>query len=197
MKAHRMLTMMVLIAPALAGMEPGDGIQVTLRGVEEAEQKSVNGTYRVGDSGQVRLPLLDRLVTARGLTPEQFARAAEAAYRAEGIYTKPAIEVEALAVIKDGQQSVVSVGGQVQRAGESAFRKGMTVIQAIDAAGGRNAFGGRNVLLIRGGRQYCIDFLNLKHKSIRLLPDDSLQVEQKGVLDRWKGSDEAVKPLLE
>jgi protein involved in polysaccharide export with SLBB domain len=192
-----MLTMMVLIAPALAGLEPGDGIQVTLRGVEEAEQKSVNGTYRVGDSGQVRLPLLDRLVTARGLTPEQFARAAEAAYRAEGIYTKPAIEVEALAVIKDGQQSVVSVGGQVQRAGESAFRKGMTVIQAIDAAGGRNAFGGRNVLLIRGGRQYCIDFLNLKHKSIRLLPDDSLQVEQKGVLDRWKGSDEAVKPLLE
>lgn len=189
--------MMVLIAPALAGLEPGDGIQVTLRGVEEAEQKSVNGTYRVGDSGQVRLPLLDRLVTARGLTPEQFARAAEAAYRAEGIYTKPAIEVEALAVIKDGQQSVVSVGGQVQRAGESTFRKGMTVIQAIDAAGGRNAFGGRNVLLIRGGRQYCIDFLNLKHKSIRLLPDDSLQVEQKGVLDRWKGSDEAVKPLLE
>jgi protein involved in polysaccharide export with SLBB domain len=197
MKAHRMLTMMALIAPALAGLEPGDGIQVTLRGVEEAEQKSVNGTYRVGDSGQVRLPLLDRLVTARGLTPEQFARAAEAAYRAEGIYTKPAIEVEALAVIKDGQPSVVSVGGQVQRAGESTFRKGMTVIQAIDAAGGRNAFGGRNVLLIRGGRQYCIDFLNLKHKSIRLLPDDSLQVEQKGVLDRWKGSDEAVKPLLE
>ena len=189
--------MMALIAPALAGLEPGDGIQVTLRGVEEAEQKSVNGTYRVGDSGQVRLPLLDRLVTARGLSPEHFARAAEAAYRAEGIYTKPAIEVEALAVIKDGQPSVVSVGGQVQRAGESTFRKGMTVIQAIDAAGGRNAFGGRNVLLIRGGRQYCIDFLNLKHKSIRLLPDDSLQVEQKGVLDRWKGSDEAVKPLLE
>ncbi len=66
MNAHRLLTMMVLIAPALslAGLEPGDGIQVTLRGVEEAEQKSVNGTYRVGDSGQVRLPLLDRLVTA-------------------------------------------------------------------------------------------------------------------------------------
>ena len=191
--------MMVLITPALslAGLEPGDGIQVTLRGVEEAEQKSVNGTYRVGDSGQVRLPLLDRLVTARGLTPEQFARAAEAAYRAEGIYTKPAIEVEALAVIKDGQQSVVSVGGQVQRAGESAFRKNMTVIQAIDAAGGRSAFGGRNVFLIRGGKQYCLDFLNLKHKSIRLLPDDSLQVEQKAVLDRWKGSDEAVKSLLE
>jgi protein involved in polysaccharide export with SLBB domain len=191
--------MMILIAPALslAGLEPGDGIHVTLRGVEAAEQQNVNGTYRVGDSGQVRLPLLDRLVAARGLTPEQFARAAEAAYRAEGIYTKPAIEVEQLAVVKNGQPSVVSVGGQVQRAGESAFRKDMTVIQAIDASGGRNAFGGRNLFLIRGGKQYCLDFLNLKHKNIRLLPDDSLQVEQKGVLDRWKGSEEAVKPLLE
>jgi protein involved in polysaccharide export with SLBB domain len=200
MKAHRMLTMMVLIAPALslAGLEPGDGIQVTLRGVEEAEQKSVNGTYRVGDSGQVRLPLLDRLVTARGLTPEQFARAAEAAYRAEGIYTKPAIEVEALqGREQDDGPAMISVGGQVRRADKTEYRKGMTVIQALDAAGGRNDFGGRNLLLLRGEKQYCLDFLNLKHKNIRLLPDDSLQVEQKGVLDRWKGSEEAVRPLLE
>lgn len=198
MKAHQMLSMMVLIAPALADLEPGDGIQVTLRGVEAAEQQNVNGTYRVGDSGQVRLPLLDRLVTARGLTPEQFARAAEAAYRAEGIYTKPAIEVEALqGKEQDEGPAMISTGGQIRRGGESPFRKGMTVIQALDGAGGRNDFGGRNILLLRGGKQYCLDFLNLKHKNIRLLPDDSLQVEQKGVLDRWKGSDEAVKVLLE
>lgn len=192
-----MLLLIVATLPALAELEPGDKIQVSLRGVEAAEQESVNGIYRVGDSGQVRLPLLERTVAARGLTPEQFARAAEAAYRAEGIYSKPAIEVEPLAAVKNGQPPVVSVGGQVQRAGESAFRKDMTVIQAIDAAGGRNAFGGRNILLIRGGKQYCLDFMNLKHKNIRLLPDDSLQVEQKGVLDRWKGNDEAVKLLLE
>ncbi len=198
MKACWFLSMVSLIAPALADLEPGDKIQVTLRGVETAEQNSVNGTYRVGDSGQVRLPLLDRLVTARGLTPEQFARAAEAAYRAEGIYSKPAIEVEALQGNEQpGGAAVISLGGQVRRGGESPYRKGMTVIQALDAAGGRNDFGGRNLLLLRGGKQYCLDFLNLKHKNIQLLPDDSLQVEQKGVLDRWKGSDEAVKVLLE
>ncbi len=189
--------MILLIAPALAGLEPGDGIQLTLRGVDAAEQQNVNGTYRVGESGHVRLPLLDKTVMARGLTPEQFARAAEAAYQAAGIYTKPAIEVEPLPAARNGQPSVVSVGGQVQRAGESAFRKDMTVIQAIDAAGGRNPFGGRNLLLIRGGKQYCLDFLNLKHKNIRLLPDDSLQVEQKGVIDRWKGNEETVKALLD
>lgn len=189
--------MLFLITPVLAGLEPGDGIQLTLRGVDPAEQQNVNGNYRVGESGHVRLPLLDRTVMARGLTPEQFARAAEAAYRAEGIYTKPAIEAEPLAAVQNGQPSVVSIGGQVRRAGESPFRKGMTVLQAIDAAGGRNDFGGRNLLLIRGGKQYCLDFLNLKHKNIRLLPDDSLQVEQKGVLDRWRGSEDAVKALLE
>jgi protein involved in polysaccharide export with SLBB domain len=192
-----MLSMMVLIAPALAGLEPGDKIQLTLRGVETAEQESVNGTYRVGESGQVRLPLLDRTVAARGLTPEQFARAAEAAYRAEGIYTQPAIEAEVLQGKEQDGAKVISIGGQVRRGGELPFRKAMTVIQALDAAGGRNDFGGRNLLLLRGGKQYCLDFLNLKHKGIRLLPDDSLQVEQKGVLDRWKGSEEAVKPLLE
>ena len=189
--------MMVLIAPALAGLEPGDKIQLTLRGVETAEQESVNGTYRVGESGQMRLPLLDRTVAARGLTPEQFARAAEAAYRAEGIYTQPAIEAEVLQGKEQDGAKVISIGGQVRRGGELPFRKAMTVIQALDAAGGRNDFGGRNLLLLRGGKQYCLDFLNLKHKGIRLLPDDSLQVEQKGVLDRWKGSEEAVKPLLE
>lgn len=191
--------MMALISPSLslAGLEPGDKIQLTLRGVETAEQESVNGTYRVGESGQVRLPLLDRTVAARGLTPEQFARAAEAAYRAEGIYTQPAIEAEVLQGKEQDGAKVISIGGQIRRGGELPFRKGMTVIQALDAAGGRNDFGGRNLLLLRSGKQYCLDFLNLKHKSIRLLPDDSLQVEQKGVLDRWKGSDEAVKPLLE
>jgi len=192
-----MLLLMVLTLPALAELEPGDKIEISLRGVEAAEQESVNGIYRVGDSGQVRLPLLERTVAARGLTPEQFARAAEAAYRAEGIYSKPAIEAEVLEGREQDGAKVITVGGQVRRADKTEYRKGMTVIQALDAAGGRNDFGGRNILLLRGGKQYCLDFFNLKHKNIRLLPDDSLQVEQKGVIDRWKGSDEAVKPLLD
>jgi protein involved in polysaccharide export with SLBB domain len=197
MKAIPWLSVVLLVSPALAGLEPGDGVKVSLRGVEASEQEKVNGVYRVGESGGVSLPLLDHPVAAKGLTGEQFARAAEAAYKAASIYTKPKIEVDVVeGNLQPGGPAVISVGGQVQRAGESAFRKGMTVIQAIDASGGRNAFGGRNIMLLRGGRQYCLDFNNLKHKNIPLLPDDSLQVEQKGVLDRWKGSEEKVKTLL-
>jgi protein involved in polysaccharide export with SLBB domain len=77
------------------------------------------------------------------------------------------------------------------------FRKDMTVIQAIDSAGGRNDFGGRNLFLIRDGKQVCLDFTKLAHKNIILRPGDSIQVEQKGILDRWKGQEDAVKPLME
>jgi protein involved in polysaccharide export with SLBB domain len=180
-----------------AGLEAGEQINLTIRGVDATEQQKISGIYRVGESGGVRLPLLDDLVTARGLTAEQFARAAESAYKSAGIYARPAIEVET--VQGKDQQGVaqISVGGQVRSAGKSEFRKGMTVIQAIDAAGGRNDFGSRNLFLLRDGKQYCLDFTNLAHKNIALKPGDSIQVDQKGVLDRWKGSDEAVKKLME
>lgn len=181
-----------------AGLEPGDQIQLTLRGVTADEQQKVNGIYRVGETGSIRLPFLSRLLSARGLTPEQLARAAESAYKAEGIYSQPAIEVEAVQGKDQQGLAQVSVGGQVRRAGATPFQKDMTVIQALDAVGGRNEFGSRNIHLIRAGKQYCLDFNNLAHKNIVLQPGDSLQVEQKGsVIDRWKGSTEAVKPLLD
>jgi len=197
MKAPLFLAMVLSATSALAGLEPGDTVKISLRGVEGDEQQKVNGEYRIGESGTISMPLLDKPVTARGLNVEQLARAIEAAYRAEEIYTKPSIQAE----VMNGKEinpnaAIVSIGGQVRRAGETTYRKGMTVIQALDALGGRNDFGSRNVILLRAGKQYCLDFHNLKHKNIELLPNDSLQVEQKGVIDRWKGDEETVKPLL-
>lgn len=182
---------------ALAGLEAGEQINLTIRGVAADEQQKIAGVYRVGESGSVRLPMLDQLVAARGLTPEQFARAAETAYKAAGIYSQPAIEIEVIKGKNLDGSTVVSLGGQVRRAGEVPFRKDMTVLQGIDAAGGRNDFGGRNLFLIREGKQYCLDFTNLAHKNIVLRPGDSIQVEQKGVIDRWKGQDAVVKKLME
>lgn len=180
-----------------AGLEAGEQINLTIRGIAADEQQKINGPYRVGESGNVRLPMLEQLVNARGLTPEQFARAAEAAYKTAGIYSHPAIEIEVIKGKNIDEVTVISVGGQVRRSGEVPFRKDMTVLQAIDGAGGQNDFGGRNLFLYRDGKQYCLDFTNLAHKNIILRPGDSIQVEQKGVIDRWKGKDEAVKKLME
>jgi protein involved in polysaccharide export with SLBB domain len=199
MKSHRSALLVLIAFPAFAfaGMEPGEQLNLTIRGVDTTEQQKVSGIYRIGESGKIRLPLLDDLVTARGLSPEQFARAVESAYVNAGIYSRPAIEIEVLKGKNVDQATVISVGGQVRRAGEVPFRKDMTVIQAIDNAGGRNDFGSRNLLLIREGKQVCLDFTKLSHKSILLRPGDSIQVEQKGILDRWKGNEDAVKPLMD
>lgn len=200
MKKQTIITLtaavLLTVSRGIAGFEAGDQLRITVRGIDPAEQGKINGEYRVGGTGGVRLPLLVSTVAAKGLTSEQFARAAEAAYRNAGIYTRPAIEVESVLDKARDAPIVISVGGQVRRAGETQFRKGMTVIQAIDAAGGRNEFGGRNVMLLRAGRQYGLDFSNLAHKNIVLQPGDSLQVEQVGVIDRWKGTPEKVKELL-
>lgn len=184
---------------ALAGFEPGDELKLTLRGIGASEQERVNGEYHVGETGMVHLPLLEKPVAARGLTAEQFARAAEAAYKNEGIYTTPTIEVKAMkGIIQDGGATIISVGGQVRRAGQAPYQQGMTVIQAIDAVGGLNEFGGRNIHLHRDKKVYCLDLRNLSHKNIVLRPNDSLQVEQKGAIkDTWKGKEETVKPLLQ
>ncbi|MGB6221324.1 polysaccharide biosynthesis/export family protein [Haloferula sp.] len=193
------LCMMVIGLAASVSAEtlrPGDAIRLTLRGVSAEEQQKINGEYTVGDDGRVSLPLLDHLVRASGLSPNGFARAVEKSYKDGGIYASPAIDVVAL----KGQQAtgaVISVGGHVKRAGQVPFRQGMTVIQALDAAGGRDSFGGRNVLLLRDSRQYCLDFKQLTHKSITLRANDTLQVEMKAALiDRWKGSDKAVRALM-
>lgn len=189
-------TLLLFSVSSASALEPGAQINLSIRGIDPAEQPKVNGAYRVGESGGVRLPLLRELVQAKGLSPEQFARAAEAAYQKAGIYTRPAIEVDVVQGADQQGQALIGVAGHVKQAGERQFRKDMTVIQAIDAAGGRNEFGGRNIILLRMGKQYCLDFTNLTHKNIRLMPGDSLQIEQKGIIDGWRGSDERVKELL-
>lgn len=200
MRAARWIPLICILFPGevTAGLEPGDRIEIHLRGVAAAEQSKIAGLYRVRETGDVRLPLLDRAVPAQGLSPDALARRIERAYIDAGIYTRPAVEVEAVAGGDQQGAALISVGGQVRRAGQITYRKKMTLIQALDAAGGRNDFGGRNLILIREGRQVCLDFHKLEHKSLKLRPGDSIQVEQKGaVFDRWKGNEANVRPLLD
>jgi len=179
-----------------AGLAPGDRIELTLRGVDVAEQQKVSGSYTVGDDGTVALPLLDGgRVRAGGLSPDQFARAVESAYRKAGIYTGPVVDVRA-AKDQPLDGATVSVGGHVKRAGRVPFRQGMTMLEAINAAGGRDAFGSRNVMLFRGGRQYCLDFEKLHHKNVMLHASDSVNVEQNSLIDRWKGKEEQLRALF-
>ncbi|MCX6875158.1 MAG: polysaccharide biosynthesis/export family protein [Verrucomicrobia bacterium] len=171
-----------------AGVEIGDSLKLTIRGVPNDEQQQVNGTYRVGETGALRLPLLTERLPVRGLSADEIATAAENAYRSAGIYKKPTIEVE---VISGPDQregaAVVSVGGQVGRAGGVPYRKGLTLMQALHAAGDRNAFGGRNINVFRGKKVIRLDYRKAEHKNFELLPEDSIIVDPKGAFEFDRG----------
>jgi len=184
-----LLSLPLLLTSALAGLETGDAVKITLRGVPPDEQQKVNGEYRVGDSGTIRLPMVPTPLPARGLNPDEFARAAEKAYRDAGIYAAPAIEMEVVGrqVIVEGAQAMVTVGGQVRRSGQVPYRKGMTLIQAVQLAGDRNEYGGRNIRLFRKGKVMNLDFRKPEHKNLLLEPDDAITVDQAGIVEGNRG----------
>src|SRR5690606_18962411 len=140
------------------------------------------------ESGGLRLPYLPKRLPVRGLNADQIATAAEKAYQTAGIYKTPAIEVE----IRKGREQAgdvaqVSVGGQVNRSGPVPYRKGLTLLQAIQAAGDRNAFGGRNIKIFRAKRVIHLDFRKPEHKNFLLEPEDSVIVEQRGAAEMDRG----------
>lgn len=181
------LTCLLTMSNAVAGIEPGNAMKLTLRGVPAEEQAKIDGLYRVGESGGVRLPLLETPVPAKGMTAEQFARSAEKAYRDAGIYARPAIEVEMQVADPEVQDPKISVGGHVRRAGPIPFRKTMTLLEAIQAAGDRDEFGGRNIRLIRKGKTTLLDFRKQEVKNLQLEPFDSIIVDQVGVVEGDRG----------
>lgn len=185
---HRILAILMLMPLADAGIESGNSMKITLRGVPVEEQEKINGEYRVGESGAVRLPLVETPIPAKGLTAEQFARAAEKAYRDAGLYVRPAIEVEMQGSADPANQEArVSLGGHVRHAGPIPFRKTMTLLEAIQAAGDRDEFGGRNIRLIRKGKTSLLDFRKQEVKSLLLEPFDSIIVDQAGVVEGDRG----------
>lgn len=189
---HRALAILAglnFLPLALAGVDTGDTLKLTLRGVPNPEQQQVSGEYRVGEGG-LRLPLLPKRLPVRGMTEDEIAAAVEKAYRDGGIYQNPTVEVTIVSGIDqrpDGAGAVISVGGQVARPGVVPFRKGLTVVQALQAAGDRTAFGGRNIRVYRAKKVILLDYRKPEHKNFELLPDDTLSVDQRGNVELDRG----------
>lgn len=177
------LTAWIGVASA-QNLSPGDRVEVKLRGVPAEEQGQVNGEYVIGSAGGVRIPGLENVVSASGVSGEQLARRIETAFKTEGIYLKPAVEV----IVKTGKSvseeaSFVNVGGYVRKTGNIPFRKGMTLMQALQDAGDRTEFGGRNIDFRRGGKLYKLDYRDEKVKNLLLEPNDIINVKQKGIVE--------------
>jgi polysaccharide export outer membrane protein len=173
---------LIMLSPsALAQIVNGRGIEIRVQGVPIEEKGRIDGAYSVSDSGTVRMPLIGE-VSIAGLSTNAAAAKLEGVYKENGIYTSPTFQISATSADAI-RQDQVTISGFVRGAGPKPFTPGMTLYQAVAAAGGPNEFGDmKRVLLMRGKNSRVYNLNNLQDRNIILQPDDTVEVPEKGII---------------
>jgi polysaccharide export outer membrane protein len=161
---------------AQAVLRVGDPVEIKIGGVPQEEQLQVNNTYTVDTNGSVNLPYINK-VRAQGLTPAQLARNIEQTYRSSKIYTNPTITI-----LMQPMSRFVNVGGAVRLPSRIPFTEDITLLAAINAAGGFNDFADqKKVRLMRGNEVKVYDVRQSRRDpslDVRLQPGDRIEVPQ-------------------
>lgn len=161
---------------AQAILRVGDPIELKISGVPQEEQLQVNNTYMVDVTGSVNLPYINK-VKAEGLTPAELGASIEQTYRTNRIYTNPTITI-----LMQPTARFVNVGGAVRNPSRIPFTEDMTLLTAINAAGGFNDFADqKRVRLLRGSEVTMFDVRQFRRdpsKDVRLQPGDKVEVPQ-------------------
>lgn len=177
------LAFICLISPAFSQIEAGQSIQIKIMGVPAEEKAKIDEIYPVSNKGLVNMPFIGE-IRAAGLESDELAKSIQNAYREGGIYNDAAIQVfsndKQIAPI----QQQVHIGGFVRATGPRDFVKGLTVFQAVQAAGGPNEFGSmKRVILIRVGKQQIINLETLEGKGVVTQPHDTIEVPRKRIIE--------------
>lgn len=167
------------IAQAISAKEI---LSISIKGVPSTEQTRISGEYVVSPDGQIYLPLLKGGIRASGKSSSALARSIESAYRSAEMYQNPRITVvsrkDSAASNIDAQ--LISVGGFVKSPGSKPYTRGMTLFQAVSAAGGETAFGSiKRVELHRNGKKWIYDLRKATHMRVKVYPNDTINVPQK------------------
>ena len=159
-----------------ATLRAGDPLELKIAGVPAEEQAQINNTYTVDAKGAINLPYIGR-VSAGGVTPSELARSIEEAYRANRIYTNPNITI-----MMQPTSRFVNVGGSVRQPTRVPFTEDMTLLTAINAAGGFNDFADqKRVRLLRGSQVTVFDVRKFRKDpslDLKLQPGDKIEVPQ-------------------
>ncbi len=161
---------------AQATLRPGDTIEIRLSGVPADEIQQFSATYTLDDQGFLNLPYINQ-VKAGGLTQNVVQGEIERKLVAERIYTHPTITI-----IVQPTARFVNVGGAVRNPGRIPFTPDLTLLSAINAAGGFNDFADqRKVRWVHEGKVEMIDTRKLrKDPSLdsKIYPGDQIEVAQ-------------------
>lgn len=146
-------------------LRPSDQLRIQVY-----DDQSLNGEYPIDSAGYVSIPLAGR-IKASGMTAAQLERAIAARLSGD-VLKKPTVNVQ---VIGYGP---VYVHGEVKEAGEFPYRPGLSVADAIAAAGGYSYRADESVVFItRAGfnieRAYKLD-----HR-IPIFPGDNIRIPER------------------
>jgi len=180
-----LLAAMFVAVPAFGQtIQANSALMITIQGVPERDRSTINNTYPVSQSGTINMPYIGT-VRAAGMLPEQLASSLQAHYRNAQIYTSPTFQVVSDSAGVNIANQIITVGGDVRSPGAKPFTNGMTLWQAVQAAGGENEFGSiRRVRLFRDGTTREYDLRKPDQMQIRLRPNDTVQVPRKDWLGR-------------
>ena len=163
-------------AYAQATLRIGDPVELRIAGVPPEDQTQVNNTYTVDAGGAINLPYIGK-IQAEGMTPSQLSRSIEENYRSNKIYTNPNITI-----LMQPTARFVNVGGSVRNPTRVPFTEDMTLLTAINAAGGFNDFADqRHVRLLRGSEVTMFDVRRFRKdpgQDVKLRPGDKIEVPQ-------------------
>ncbi len=173
------LLLLALCLPAAwadSVLRPGDPVELRISGVPSDEQTQVNNVYTVDANGMLNMPYINK-VRAEGLTPSQLGSAIEGGYRAARIFTNPTITI-----MMQPQSRFVNVGGAVRAPNRVSYTEDMTLLTAINAAGGFNDFADqKRVRLLRGSEAKVFDVRQIRKEpglDPKLQPGDKIEVPQ-------------------
>ncbi|MFT4175701.1 MAG: polysaccharide biosynthesis/export family protein [Luteolibacter sp.] len=179
------ITLLFLLVAAFSAqamaqlIAPGRAIQITIQGVPVEEKSKVDAMYPVAENGTINMPYIG-VIRAAGMRTDQLAASIQARYKAEGIYTNPTIQVMSDSIDSTIVDQMVHVGGQVRRTGQVKYSPGLTLYQAIQAAGGATEFGSmKRIKLIRAGKQLQYDLTKAQFMAVPVQPNDTIEVPQK------------------
>ncbi|MGH7938990.1 MAG: polysaccharide biosynthesis/export family protein [Bryobacteraceae bacterium] len=159
-----------------AALRVGDPVGMKISGVPTDEQAQIENVYTIDADGMINMPYINK-VRAAGLTPSQLASSIEGTYRAKKIYTNPTITI-----VMQSSPRFVNVGGAVRTPARVPFTEDMTLLTAINAAGGFNDYADqKRVRVLRGSEVKVYDVRQFRRKpglDPTLQPGDQVEVPQ-------------------
>jgi polysaccharide export outer membrane protein len=152
--------------PKVYQLKPNDMVGVYLRGIPQPEQIE----DIVDESGYITLPYIDR-VQAAGKTSSELEREIRKAYLDKQIYRNVTVNV-----VLPTQNYFIR--GEVKRPGRFPLTSGVTVLQAVAAAGGYSEYANsRKVRVLRGGRHFMVDAREIEEQ-----PEKDVEIEAGDVI---------------